>query len=109
MSGGSMDYAYRQVEEAMERFDQRTPERRAFADHLKRVAEALKAIEWVDSGDYGPGDENEAIRACLAPGEALEAAVRTAREAYDSLAGEIVRAEMKLCNEAGSDGVRKLP
>jgi hypothetical protein len=25
----------------------------------------LHDIEWVDSADYAPGDEDEAIRACL--------------------------------------------
>ena len=62
--GGSMDYLYRKVMDA--EFDEDTPERKAFAAHLKLVAKALHDIEWVDSCDYGPGDENESIRACLA-------------------------------------------
>jgi hypothetical protein len=64
MSGGSMGYLYRCLEWQAE-FAQDTPERIAFARHLELVAKALHDIEWVDSGDYGPGDENEAIRACL--------------------------------------------
>jgi hypothetical protein len=63
MSGGSMDYLYSKLEYAQ--FRQDTPERKAFAQHLEKVAKALHDIEWVDSGDYGPGDENEALRACL--------------------------------------------
>lgn len=64
MSGGSMNYLYSKIEYA--EFPTDTPEREAFAKHLKFVAKALHDIEWVDSADYGPGDENEAIRACLA-------------------------------------------
>lgn len=63
MSGGSMDYLYSRVRYA--EFTTETPERKAFAEHLQLVADALRAIEWVDSGDWGPGDENEPIRACL--------------------------------------------
>ena len=63
MSGGSMNYLYAKL--AYAEFDENTPERIAFAKHLKLVAEALHDIEWVDSGDYGPGRENEAILKCL--------------------------------------------
>jgi hypothetical protein len=78
MSGGSMDYAFARVRTAQELFEHDTPERKAFADHLDKVAKALHDIEWVDSGDYGPGDENEAIRACV--GEDAIKAVADARE-----------------------------
>lgn len=64
MSGGSMNYLYSKLEyDATFRTD--TPERKAFAKHLQLVVNALHDIEWVDSGDYSLGDENEAIRACL--------------------------------------------
>lgn len=65
MSGGSMDYLCHKVEDA--EFDLTTPLRVRFAAHLKLVAKALHDIEWVDSADYGPGDEDEAILACLEP------------------------------------------
>ena len=65
MSGGSMNYLYRRLEEGAT-FEADTPERIAFAAHLKLVVKALHDIELVDSADYGPGDENEAIRAYLA-------------------------------------------
>jgi hypothetical protein len=64
MSGGSMNYLYSKLLHCAD-FLVNTPEREAFANHLKLVAQALHDIEWVDSGDYGPGDENAAIRACL--------------------------------------------
>ena len=63
MSGGSMDYMYSRLEQVT--FEQNTPLRKQFAEHLKLVAQALHDIEWVDSADYAPGDEDEAIRACL--------------------------------------------
>jgi len=66
MSGGSLNYLYSKVLHDSD-FPLDTPERIAFAEHLKLVAQALHDIEWVDSGDYGPGDESAAILACLNP------------------------------------------
>lgn len=63
MSGGSMDYLYQKVLDA--EFAADTPLRKAFRDHLAYVAAALKAIEWHDSGDSGPEQEEVAIRLCL--------------------------------------------
>lgn len=60
-----MNYLYSSVRDAEFRRD--TPQRRAFAAHLELVAKALHDIEWVDSCDYGPGDENAAIMACISP------------------------------------------
>lgn len=75
MSGGSLDYGYQRVRDLAEAIERRAerPEHRAFADHLLKVAEAAKALEWVWSGDRGPGDEIEPIKAVLAP-QALELA-----------------------------------
>ncbi len=64
MSGGSMNYLYSRIE-LDATFEQNTTLRKAFAKHLELVCKALHDIEWVDSADYGPGDEDEAIRACL--------------------------------------------
>jgi hypothetical protein len=74
MSGGSYDYAYIRIEELAhqiktdpfcEEYSKSTPElRKAFKKHLLKVAKALKAIEWNDSGD-GDDKEVELIRACL--------------------------------------------
>lgn len=68
MSGGSYDYAYFKVQDMAEEIlvREKTSElRREFARHMLDVAEAMKAIEWVDSGDFGPGDEVEAIKKAL--------------------------------------------
>lgn len=91
MSGGSMNYLYSKLEyDANFRLD--TPERRAFKKHLGLVARALHDIEWVESGDYGPGDDTEAIRACLGSGAVLEAVIEAAHEARKALTAEIERA-----------------
>lgn len=63
MSGGSMEYLYRRIEDA--EFELNTPQRIAFKQHLELVAEACKAIEWVDSGDNSNGTENEFISKCI--------------------------------------------
>jgi len=91
MSGGSMNYLYSRLEYA--EFTADTPERRAFARHLKLVAKALHDIEWVDSGDFGPGDENEAIRACLGDAVMLATVLEMAKEAVATLQAEIDRVE----------------
>jgi len=67
MSGGSMNYFYRKLLWECD-FDETTPLRVAFSRHLLKVAAALKAIEWVDSGDWGPGDEDEPIAEVLGSG-----------------------------------------
>ncbi len=92
MSGGSMDYLYSKVE--MDGvFRQTTPERRAFAKHLKLVVKALHDIEWVDSCDYSPGDETAAILACLSPGAVLEQLIAEAKEARAALDAAIAKAK----------------
>jgi hypothetical protein len=92
MSGGSMNYLYSKLEYDAT-FNLDTPERRAFRKHLERVAKALHDIEWVDSGDYSLGEENEAIRACLGDSKIMEAAIEAAEEAARVLQAEIERAK----------------
>ena len=68
MSGGSYQYAYVRLEnDFLYEFERRadTPERKAFLTLLRKVAKAMRDIEWVDSGDCSPGNENDAIRAAL--------------------------------------------
>lgn len=90
MSGGSMDYLYQRVEDASFRED--TPERRAFRKHLTLVAKALHDIEWVDSCDYGRGDETAAILACLPAGAVLISAIEEAQRVHRELGEQIERA-----------------
>lgn len=66
MSGGSMNYLYSRVEDvADELIDSGDVRRVAFGMHLKLVSKALRSIEWVDSADYGPGDEYADIEEVL--------------------------------------------
>lgn len=67
MSGGSYDYVYYKVQGMADslRGKGNSALRRAFAKHLDLVASAMHDIEWVDSGDYGKGDDENAIRAVL--------------------------------------------
>lgn len=94
MSGGSLNYVYSQVEDAAITVCTRskTPLQRAFGIHLYKIARALHDLEWVMSGDYGPGDEDAAIRACITPAMELEAATEHARNAMAELSEVIERA-----------------
>lgn len=63
-----MNYVYRKVEEASDAIRENpdaTTLHKAFAAHLDLVAEALRAVEWELSGDYGPGDADGPIRAVI--------------------------------------------
>ena len=92
MSGGSMDYLYLRVEDVARDLC-RSPnlERKAFGARLSLVAKALHDIEWVDSGNKGPGDENAAIRACLQPDAVLFTLVEQAKDVMAALRVEIER------------------
>ena len=66
MSGGSWNYFYGQLEDVASRLQcEHDPIRKAFGYHLQKCAKALHDIEWVDSSDYGHGDEVMAIKAAL--------------------------------------------
>jgi hypothetical protein len=65
MSGGSYDYAYGRVNDFADAMRADTPARIAFRAHLHDVADAMHAIEWVDSADWAPGDEDDAIAKCV--------------------------------------------
>lgn len=73
MSGGSWSYVYHGIEDAADKLDaERDPLRRAFGKQVRLVAEAMRAIEWVDSGDSAHGSEIDPIKAAL--GAAAESA-----------------------------------
>lgn len=92
MSGGSMNYLYSRIEMDAT-FSENTPERKAFARHLKLVAKALHDIEWVDSGDCGPGYESDSIRACLSSEFVLETTIADAQVMLEQLRSEIENAK----------------
>lgn len=92
MSGGSWNYLHQDIEDAARRLvhgahSSCVEERVALGRLLEKVARAMHDIEWVDSCDYGKGDEREAILACVG---SLDAA---AEAAADRLAAEIDRAQ----------------
>jgi len=91
MSGGSYDHFYYRVEQMADDLKANTPLRQAFRTHLRKVAKACHDIEWVDSGDCGPGDEDKAIRECL--GEACDfLCLQEATEAAEVAATELTKA-----------------
>ena len=67
MSGGSWDYFCYNLDQVADRLicEKGNALRIAFGRHLKLCAEAMKSIEWVDSGDYGNGDDEDDIRKAL--------------------------------------------
>lgn len=65
MSGGAYEYGYQHINDLVDQIDLRTPLRQAFVGHLRLIAQACKAIEWVDSGDLSDGDEDAAILAVI--------------------------------------------
>lgn len=95
MSGGSLDYVYSKVDDAASTILSyaKTPQHRAFAEHLQRVSIALYAIEWVFSGDRALGSEVSAIEDCLRPGAALDCAIKEAKKVLAELSEEIQRAK----------------
>lgn len=87
MSGGSLDYCYCRVQDAANTILSRAESltHRAFAAHLLKVSEALRAMEWMLSCDTSPGSELGAIRAVLSEGAELDVATERAREALADL------------------------
>ena len=96
MSGGSYDYAYLKVNDFVGnlRSVHNSPLRKAFADHLELVAKAMHDIEWVDSGDYGKGDEEESIRKCISKDSELKAAISMAESVMKLLENTIKSAKI---------------
>ena len=90
MSGGHYDYACYTVSVFADMLlpEANTPLRMAFLKHLRKVEKAMHDIEWVDSGDYTPGDEDAAIKEAL--GENWkELSVEAAIEKLDELRGQL--------------------
>jgi hypothetical protein len=99
MSGGSYDYAFGKIEDLAGQIRTTTPLRKAFRTHLLKVAKACHDIEWVDSCDYGAGDEDEAIRSCLGvdgPALVLAEAVAEAMRVKAELDAAIITANTAL-------------
>jgi len=89
MSGGSLEYAYHKINDIISLMEERSElsiSQKIFVEHLKDVSEALHAIEWVFSGDYSTGDDEEYIRKVISAN-------------YDELEIDILKKEaIKLSN-----------
>lgn len=77
-----MDYLSYNLENA--RFVENTVLRRALRKHILKVSAALHAIEWNDSGDGAP-DEDELIAKCISPADVLDQAIEDAEKAKRDL------------------------
>jgi len=87
MSGGSLEYCFYKVDVAVEVIERRakTVLQKAFAAHLRDVSKALHDLEWVFSGDYGEGDEIEALSKIVNKKMELEVATNDAKIALKQL------------------------
>jgi hypothetical protein len=69
--------------------------RRAFADHLAQVHQAIETIALHDAGSAFAAEEEACIRAVLSPELALHHRVEDARATLTALAQEIARVELR--------------
>ena len=90
MSGGAYDYAFGKVTEVAEQISEKgdchaaPPHlRRAFKEHLRKIADVLRAIEWNDSGD-GDQDEEDLLREILGPGRCFDGSIDQLLEVVDT-------------------------
>lgn len=95
MSGGSYNYMYSRIDYFVEELRIKDdPRRAAFKRVLKLVSDAAKAVEWVDSGDYGPGDDHEAIDRLLT-GLGADPELARKAAAYDMIVGIFAKEQGK--------------
>lgn len=99
---GASEYCYYQVsnfaeqvrEEAMRYPPAQIAPRLAFAALLSRVSEAMRELDYVDSGDTSWGPKAlEQFDKLLGAHDRLEAAIEQANEVWESLRLEIERAK----------------
>lgn len=91
MSGGSMDYFYGKLGDAVDQVQGNTMRRIAIRSHMVKLARALKAIEWNDSGD-GDDQEDALIDDCLAPRDVLAVTLSEAERIMEELKIQIEKA-----------------
>lgn len=95
MSGGSYEYLYHKMDDAgMALMAKHQPAyRRAFGELMMKCAKAMHDVEWVDSGDMGRGDDEEAIMECIQFTDVLRVTVEDAIDTMKELAVLIKKAQ----------------
>jgi hypothetical protein len=87
MSGGSMSYFSFRLEEVANQFQLHSFRRRALRKLILKLAKALKAVEWNDSGDGDPQEDqliDEVLGGPVAEiEEALLSLAQARTETYD--------------------------
>ena len=86
MSGGSWDYFCFSMDDVADRLcGEKDPLRRAFGEHMRKCSAAMKAIEWHDSGDWGPDDEAKALKDIFDDKEVIKILLSEGRELVNQL------------------------
>ena len=87
MSGGSYDYLCYKMEDAASTLCQKGQPayRKAFGELMRKCAKAMHDIEWVDSCDMGPGDDEKAIMECIEFSDVFKFTIEDAIEAKEEL------------------------
>ena len=86
MSGGSFGYAFHHVEAmAIELLNSPVDYRRAFAEHLLKVSQAMRSVEWSISGDTGPDDDKVEVMHCIQKEAVIAELLKAALELKSSL------------------------
>ncbi len=82
MSGGSYEYLCYKMEDAAQTLMGKTqpPYRQAFGELMMRCAKAMHDVEWVDSCDKSPGDDEESIMKCISSSDVLRVTVQEAEK-----------------------------
>lgn len=91
MSGGSLDYVYGRLNDAVNEINRRatTTLQKAFAKHLNDVSMALYDLEMLYSGDYGAGDEVESLSKCVSKNMVLDSIMIDAKLVLEQLQSAI--------------------
>ena len=87
MSGGSLDYVYSKLDNAIYEMKKRatTNLEYAFIQHLQDTAKALHDLEWYYSGDYSEEQAMESIRKVISKEDELKIMVERAQNIRNEL------------------------
>ena len=93
MSGGSYEYLCFKMQEAALKLMKRDQSayRKAFGELMMKCSKAMHDIEWVDSFDLGPGDDEKAIMECIEFSDVMKCEIEEAMQTLARLEGMILR------------------